>query len=129
MDVVLDANVLLGRCIRAARREAGWSQVGCADSLKMTRSGLSHVEAGRQAFTSHQIIRTERVLGRELDLEGGWLFRVLNRAWRRLEDEGVRVVVRPLEEGEQAPRGHLVDHCVGVALESVMRTTDEARDG
>jgi transcriptional regulator with XRE-family HTH domain len=94
------------------RLEAGVSQREFARRMGVSQSSLSHLEAGRQGPTLHQLLRCEQVLTGALlpDLgaeevahpirAAGWLTVVSLQAVGALSAAGVRVHLRSLAPDE-----------------------------
>ena len=56
---------MVGRCIRAARQRAGFSQVRLSKALRMSRASVVNIEAGRQHPPLHVLWRIAGILGIE----------------------------------------------------------------
>lgn len=119
---IVDSATLFGRCMATIRADLGFTQAEMAALLRVSRPTLTHIETGRATPSFHVLLRLgQRVADRRVDADATAVLALLQFSARALQAQGVRVLNRPVREGDVLLDFAKIDRVVGRVFDQEFR--------
>lgn len=119
---IVDSATLFGRCMAMIRADLGLTQADMAAMLRVSRPTLTHIETGRATPSFHLLLRLgQRVADRRVDADATAVLALLQFSARALQAEGIRVLNRPVREGDLILDFAKIDRVVGRVFDQEFR--------
>ncbi len=119
---IVDSATLFGRCIAIIRADLGLTQAEMAALLRVSRPTLTHFETGRATPSFHVLLRLgQRVADARVDSDATAVLALLHLSARALQTAGIRVLNRPVREGDVVLDFAKIDRVIGRVYDSEFR--------
>ena len=119
---IVDSATLFGRCMAMVRADLGLTQAEMAAMLRVSRPTLTHIETGRATPSFHLLLRLgQRVADRRVDADATAVLALLQFSARAFQAEGIRVLNRPVREGDVLLDFAKIDRVVGRVFDQEFR--------
>lgn len=119
---IVDSATLFGRCMAMIRADLGLTQAEMAAMLRVSRPTLTHIETGRATPSFHLLLRLgQRVADRRVDADATAVLALFQFSARALQAEGIRVLNRPVREGDVILDFAKIDRFVGRVFDKEFR--------
>jgi transcriptional regulator with XRE-family HTH domain len=118
----VDSATLFGRCLAVIRADLGLTQAEMAALLRVSRPTLTHFETGRATPSFHVLLRLgQRVADARVDSDATAVLALLHLSARALQAAGIRVLNRPVREGDLVLDFAKIDRVIGRVYDSEFR--------
>lgn len=119
---IVDSATLFGRCLAMIRADLGLTQAAMAALLRVSRPTLTHIETGRATPSFHVLLRLgQRVADARLDSDATAVLALMHLTATALQSEGIRVLNRPIREGDVIVKFAKIDRVVGRVFDREFR--------
>jgi len=119
---IVDSATLFGRCLAVIRADLGLTQAEMAALLRVSRPTLTHFETGRATPSFHVLLRLgQRVADARVDSDATAVLALLHLSARALQAAGIRVLNRPVREGDLVLDFAKIDRVIGRVYDSEFR--------
>ena len=119
---IVDSATLFGRCIAVIRADLGLTQAEMAALLRVSRPTLTHFETGRATPSFHVLLRLgQRVAKARVDSDATAVLALLHLTASALQADGIRVLNRPVREGDVILDFAKIDRVVGRVFDREFR--------
>ena len=119
---IVDSATLFGRCMAMIRADLGLTQAEMAAMLRVSRPTLTHIETGRATPSFHLLLHLgQRVADRRVDADATAVLALFQFSARALQAEGIRVLNRPVREGDVILDFAKIDRFVGRVFDKEFR--------
>ncbi len=119
---IVDSATLFGRCIAMIRADLGLTQAQMAALLRVSRPTLTHFETGRATPSFHVLLRLgQRVADARVDSDATSVLALMHLSARALQADGIRVLNRPVREGDVILDFAKIDRVIGRVFDREFR--------
>ncbi len=125
---IVDSATLFGRCLATVRADLGLTQAAMARLLRVSRPTLTHFETGRATPSFHVLLRLgQRVADARVDSDATAVLALLHLSATALQADGIRVLNRPVREGDILLDFAKIDRVVGRVYDREFRQYTPAK--
>jgi len=118
----VDSATLFGRCIAMNRADLGLTQGELAAMLRVSRPTITHFETGRATPSFHVLLRLgQRVADARVDSDATAVLALMHLSARALQADGIRVLNRPVREGDVILDFAKIDRVIGRVFDREFR--------
>ena len=119
---IVDSATLFGRCLATIRADLGLTQAATAALLRVSRPTLTHFETGRATPSFHVLLRLgQRVADARVDSDATAVLALMHLSARALQASGIRVLNRPVREGDLILDFAKIDRVIGRVYDAEFR--------
>lgn len=119
---IVDSATLFGRCLAMIRADLGLTQGEMAAMLRVSRPTITHFETGRATPSFHVLLRLgQRVADARVDSDATAVLALMHLSARALQADGVRVLNRPVREGDVILDFPKIDRVIGRVFDREFR--------
>ncbi len=119
---IVDTATLFGRCLAMIRADLGLTQGEMASLLRVSRPTITHFETGRATPSFHVLLRLgQRVADARVDSDATAVLALLHLSARALQMDGIRVLNRPVREGDVILDFPKIDRVIGRVFDREFR--------
>jgi len=119
---IVDSATLFGRCLATIRADLGLTQAAMAALLRVSRPTLTHFETGRATPSFHVLLRLgQRVADARVDSDATAVLALMHLSARALQADGIRVLNRPVREGDVILDFAKIDRVIGRVYDAEFR--------
>ena len=119
---IVDSATLFGRCLAMIRADLGLTQGEMATLLRVSRPTITHFETGRATPSFHVLLRLgQRVADARVDSDATAVLALMHLSARALQADGVRVLNRPVREGDVVLDFPKIDRVIGRVFDREFR--------
>jgi transcriptional regulator with XRE-family HTH domain len=119
---IVDSATLFGRCLATIRADLGLTQAAMAALLRVSRPTLTHFETGRATPSFHVLLRLgQRVADARVDSDATAVLALMHLSARALQAAGIRVLNRPVREGDVILDFAKIDRVIGRVYDAEFR--------
>lgn len=119
---IVDSATLFGRCIATIRADLGLTQADMAAMLRVSRPTITHFETGRATPSFHVLLRLgQRVADARVDSDATAVLALMHLSARALQADGIRVLNRPVREGDLILDFAKIDRVIGRVFDQEFR--------
>ncbi len=119
---IVDSATLFGRCLAVIRADLGLTQAAMAALLRVSRPTLTHFETGRATPSFHVLLRLgQTVAHSRVDSDATAVIALLHLTAGALQADGIRVLNRPVREGDVILDFAKIDRVVGRVFDREFR--------
>ncbi len=119
---IVDTATLFGRCLAMIRADLGLTQGEMAALLRVSRPSITHFETGRATPSFHVLLRLgQRVADARVDSDATAVLALLHLSARALQLDGIRVLNRPVREGDVILDFAKIDRVIGRVFDREFR--------
>ena len=119
---IVDSATLFGRCLAMIRADLGLTQGEMAALLRVSRPTITHFETGRATPSFHVLLRLgQRVADARVDSDATAVLALLHLSARALQMDGIRVLNRPVREGDLILDLPKIDRVIGRVFDREFR--------
>ena len=119
---IVDSATLFGRCLAMIRADLGLTQGEMATLLRVSRPTITHFETGRATPSFHVLLRLgQRVADARVDSDATAVLALMHLSARALQADGVRVLNRPVRDGDVILDFPKIDRVIGRVFDREFR--------
>ncbi len=119
---IVDSATLYGRCLAMIRADLGLTQGEMAALLRVSRPTITHFETGRATPSFHVLLRLgQRVADARVDSDATAVLALMHLSARALQADGIRVLNRPVREGDVILDFPKIDRVIGRVFDREFR--------
>ncbi len=119
---IVDSATLFGRCLAMIRADLGLTQGQLAALLRVSRPTITHFETGRATPSFHVLLRLgQRVADARVDSDATAVLALMHLSARALQMDGIRVLNRPVREGDVILDFPKIDRVIGRVFDREFR--------
>ena len=118
---IVDSATLFGRCLATVRKDLGLTQAEFAETVGITRPGLSRLEAGRSTPSFYLLMRLGQRVRPRSGADAASIIALVYLSATALRRQGVRVINRPRDDGDLLLANARLDRVVGAVYDREFR--------